>query len=104
MNFLDGLKFAFDTVMEFTDKHPLVTILGVSAVAGALGNDEMDIMKEQERILKKRNEEDRRRWNKNLQVGDIKIGRSESKDFLESSGTPSTPYGIINSRINMGRR
>lgn len=101
--FLDGLFSAFKTVGKFTNDYPIVALLGMSAVAGALGNDEMDVMKEQERIRKRRDDEDRRRRNQNLQVGDIKLGKSESRDFLESTGTPTTPYSIINSRIGRTR-
>ena len=95
--FLDGLATVFNTVTTFADNHPFITAIGISAVAGALSPDELDIQKAKYR----REDELYRRQNDNRMVGDIRLGGGKtSKDFQEQSGISTSPVGIISSGIS----
>jgi len=101
MGFLDGLFTVFDTVTQFAEDHPFITAIGVSAVAGALSNDEADIMKMQQR----REDALYKRRNQNRMVGDIRLGDNKSsKAFREQSGISTSPMAILNSGIDPRRR
>jgi len=100
-NILNGLLTVFNVVSKFANNHPMITALGISAVAGAFSPDELDI----EKARNRREDELYRRRNKNRAVGDIRLGRSESsRAFQEQSGIATSPMSLINSGIDPRRR
>lgn len=69
----------------------------VSGLASALGADEIDIMREQQRLQREEDERERKRRLENLQVGDLELGFTPSGQPLRymTSGMPVHTSGII---------
>lgn len=94
----DSIGTLFKPVLDFANAHPVATSILVGAVASAFSPDEMDILREGEKLRNDRDDSERRRREGNLNVGDINLGALSSapSKFLESQGTAISPMGIIN--------
>ena len=96
---LSGLWDGFKTVLDFTEKNKFATALGLTFAGGMFSPDELDVLKYQDKLKRRREETDRRRWNKNMEVGKINMDFSQAGNFLEQSGTPYKPLNIIQSQM-----
>ena len=98
MGFLKGLLKVGSGIANFVKDNEFLTAIGVTLVAGALAPDELDIMKERQKLEEGREARDLKRQNANRMVGDIRLGsdKSRASEYLESQSTPATPMGILN--------
>lgn len=95
----DSIGTAFSAVVNFADKHPVASSILLSAAASAFSPDEIDVVRERERLKNDREDSERRRREGNLNVGGINLGmqtQSDASKFLESQGTATKPMGLIN--------
>lgn len=99
-NILSGIGTVFTSVLDFVEKHPTTSAIVVNAASSALSPDEIDIMREKERLKNDREDMERRRREGNLNAGDIDLNvrPSNAKQLLTSSGTPVYPLDIVNNR------
>lgn len=106
MDLITGLSKVFDTVVDFGTKHPIASAVLLNAAASAVSPDELDMIREKDKLERQREKDDRDRRNKNLSVGgvDLKMKPSESKQFMANSGTATDPNDIIQGKGLIGRR
>jgi hypothetical protein len=94
---------AAKAVGTFVKDEPMLAYMGMNALSSALSPDEMDIMREQERLRQEREDRERARQERNLDVAGINIGiKPTGRALTDSSGNPVyDSNGIIN-RVRFG--
>jgi len=92
----DAINTIFNTVVDWAEDNPIATSLITGAIAGIAAPDQMDIMKKKQELELEKERMDRERQNKNLDVGSIKLSKSESGNYLAANQTPVNPMDIIN--------
>ncbi len=98
---MEGTAKAATKAYEFADKHPFVASSMVSGIASALSPDEMDLLREQQRLKQKEEDEARKRRDANLNIGAINLGMRASSEPLKylSSGQNVYQNGVLG-RLN----
>jgi hypothetical protein len=80
--------------------NPLAAGMLVSGAASAMGPDDIDVMREQERLRQEQEDEDLRRRNENWDVSGISLPQYQQSNLkFASTGEPIFANGIIQRRM-----
>lgn len=100
---LTAVDTVFKPVSKFMEDNPIATAILGSVIGGVFDTthkDAKDLLKYESDLKIQREDEERKRREKNLMVGNIDLGMkpSESKKFLNDSGVETDPQSIIQNR------
>jgi hypothetical protein len=98
---MEGAVSAAKGTASFANKHPFIAGAAVNGVASALSPDEIDLMREKQRIEQEDEDRRRRERDANLNIGDINLGMRPNTTPLQYQSTGQNIYknGVL-ARLN----
>jgi len=83
---------------EWAQRNPIPAVMGLNAIASATSPDEIDMLREEDRLIQRREDEERERRNRNLDIAGIDLGvRPSGRPLTDMQGNPIwTETGMIN--------